>query len=120
MIRTLLLIIQFPPDVNSTGILMSQVARGLSTRGHQVSVITSFPHYEQFQVWDAYRGKWKERTHEKGLDVTRVNVFANGKKQNMTYRLLICRSMPLPRQLIYCVAKNTTSYSARMVRSLQG
>src|SRR5262245_43632841 len=86
--RTLILIIQFPPDVNSTGILMSQVANGLSARGHAVSVITSFPHYEQFQVWDVYRGKWKERTREKGLDITRVNVFANGKKQNMTYRLL--------------------------------
>lgn len=67
---------------------MSQVAKGLMARGHQVSVITSFPHYEQFRVWESYRGKWRERTHEHGLDVTRVNVFANGNKQNMSYRLL--------------------------------
>ena len=86
--RTLLLIIQFPPDVNSTGILMSQVAKGLMTRGHDMSVITSFPHYEQFRVWESYRGKWRERTREQGMDVTRVPVFANGKKQNMNYRLL--------------------------------
>lgn len=86
--RLLLLIIQFPPDVNSTGLLMSQIANGLLARGHDVSVITSFPHYEQFQVWEAYRGKWAERTQEKGLDVTRVRLFANGKKQSMKYRLL--------------------------------
>lgn len=86
--RLLLLILQFPPDINSTGILMSQVAGGLSARGHDVSVITSFPHYEKFQVWEQYRGKWKERTRENGLDVTRVNVFANGKKLDMKYRLL--------------------------------
>lgn len=86
--RTLLLILQFPPDVNATGLLMAQVAKGLTARGHEVAVITSFPHYERFQVWESYRGKWRERTHEHGLDVTRVNVFANGKKQNMNYRLL--------------------------------
>src|SRR5581483_9228066 len=86
--RTLLMIIQYPPDVNSAGIIMSQVAGGLQQRGHQVSVITSFPHYEQFRVWDEYRSKWAKRTYEKGMDILRVRVFANGKKQNMGYRLL--------------------------------
>ncbi len=86
--RVLLLILQFPPDVNSTGLLMHQVARGLNARGHDVSVITSFPHYEHFRVLDEYRGKWHERKTEDGLDVTRVTVFANGAKENMKYRLL--------------------------------
>lgn len=67
---------------------MSQVAHGLVKRGHAVSVITSFPHYEKFRVWDEYRSKWAERTCEEGLDVTRVRVFANGKKEKMNYRLL--------------------------------
>jgi colanic acid biosynthesis glycosyl transferase WcaI len=82
------MIVQFPPDVNSTGILMSQVAQGLVKRGHEVSVITSFPHYEKFRVRDEYRGKWSQRTCEQGIDVTRVRVFANGKKEKMNYRLL--------------------------------
>jgi len=74
--------------VNSTGVLMAEVAQGLSARGHAVSVLTAFPHYEQFRVWDAYRGKLFQRTREQGLDITRLYVFANGKKQNMNYRLL--------------------------------
>ena len=54
--RILFLVVQFPPDVNSTGLLMAQVCESLLDRGHDVSVITSFPHYEKFRVWDEYRG----------------------------------------------------------------
>ncbi len=86
--RTLLMVLQYPPDVNSTGLLMAQVAEGLKAKGHQLSIITSFPHYEHFRVRDEYRGKWLQRTHENDMDVLRVNVFANGKKHNMNYRLL--------------------------------
>jgi colanic acid biosynthesis glycosyl transferase WcaI len=86
--RTLLLILQFPPDVNSTGVLMREVAQGLAARGHTVSVLTSFPHYEKFRVWDEYRGMLRQRTREDDMDIERLYVFANGKKQNMSYRLL--------------------------------
>jgi colanic acid biosynthesis glycosyl transferase WcaI len=86
--RTLLLILQFPPDVNPTGVLMYDIAQGLSARGHEITVLTAFPHYEKFRVWEEYRGKFRQRTREKNLNVERVYVFANGKKQNMNYRLL--------------------------------
>lgn len=86
--RILLLILQFPPDINPTGVLMYDIARGLKAQGHDVSVLTAFPHYEKFLVWDKYRGKWHERANEDGLKIERVYVFANGNKQNMNYRLL--------------------------------
>jgi colanic acid biosynthesis glycosyl transferase WcaI len=86
--RILLLIIQFPPDVNSTGLLMSKLCAGLRGQGHQVSVITTFPHYEKFRVWDEYRGKLFERGTYEGMDVTRLYVYASGNKQNMIERLL--------------------------------
>ena len=56
--RILLPIIQFPPDVNSTGLLMAQVCEGLRERGHEVSVITSFPHYEKFRIWE--KDAWQQ------------------------------------------------------------
>lgn len=86
--RILLLIIQFPPDVNSTGLLMSKLCAGLLGQGHQVSVITTFPHYEKFRVWEEYRGKLFERGTYEGMDVTRLYVYASGNKQNMIERLL--------------------------------
>lgn len=86
--RILLLIIQFPPDVNSTGLLMAQVCEGLMAYGHEVSVITTFPHYEKFRVWDEYRGKLAERSQYKGMDVLRLYVYTSGSKQRMIRRLL--------------------------------
>lgn len=87
-LRILLLIIQFPPDINSTGLLMAQVGEGLIARGHRVSVISTFPHYEKFRVWDEYRGKLFERAPYKGMDVLRLYVWASGTKQRMLHRLL--------------------------------
>ena len=59
--RILLPIIQFPPDVNPTGVLMAQLCEGLTACGHEVSVITAFPHYENFRIWQEYRGKLVQR-----------------------------------------------------------
>src|SRR5713101_3253189 len=87
-LRVLLLIVQFPPDVNSTGLLMGQVCEELVARGHEVSVLTTFPHYAQFRVWDEYRGKMVEHDRYRGIDVTRVYVHAAGSKQSMTNRFL--------------------------------
>jgi len=87
-LRILLLIIQFPPDVNSTGLLMSQVGEGLVARGHHVSVLTTFPHYARFQVWDEYRGKVVDHDRYLEMDVTRVYVHTRGSKQHMANRFM--------------------------------
>ena len=86
--RILVLIIQFPPDVNATGLLMAQVGEGLMRRGHQVSVLTAFPHYANFRVWDEFRGKLAERSSYRGMDVLRLFIYASGSKQRMRNRLL--------------------------------
>lgn len=85
--RLLLIIIQYPPDVNSTGLLMSQLFGVLRERGHEVDVITTFPHYEHFRVWDEYRGKLFERDELDEMSVLRTWVYASGTKQNMLRRL---------------------------------
>ena len=85
--RLLILTLQYPPDVNSTGMLMKQLARELHTRGHEVDVVAGFPHYASFRVEEPYRGKWLERGVEEGIHVTRVRVAASGDKQHMWHRL---------------------------------
>ncbi len=86
--RVLLQIIQFPPDVNSTGLLMARLGAELVARGHEVRVVTTFPHYERFRVWDEYRGKLMERSRYQGMDVLRLAVLTPGSKQRMTNRLV--------------------------------
>lgn len=85
--RILLPIIQFPPDVNPTGVLMAQLCEGLADYGHEVSVITAFPHYENFRVWDEFRGKLAQREVFRGMHVLRLYVYAPGKK-SMVNRLM--------------------------------
>jgi colanic acid biosynthesis glycosyl transferase WcaI len=85
--RILLPIIQFPPDVNPTGVLMAQLCEGLTACGHEVSVITAFPHYENFRIWQEYRGKLVQRGRHENIDVVRLYVYAPGKK-SMVNRLL--------------------------------
>lgn len=87
--RILLLIIQFPPDSNSTGLLMSQIGKDLAASGHEVTVVTTFPHYENFRIWNEYRGKLVERKRENGMEIVRLFTYASGKK-SMKNRLLSC------------------------------
>lgn len=66
---------------------MGQVCEGLEKRGHEISVITSFPHYEKFRVRDEYSGKLYERGRHGGMEVLRLWVYASGSKQNALRRL---------------------------------
>lgn len=87
-VRILLQIIQFPPDVNSTGLLFARLGQELLRRGHEVRVVSSFPHYERFRVWREYRGKLFERSAYNGMDVLRLPVLTPGTKQRMINRLV--------------------------------
>jgi colanic acid biosynthesis glycosyl transferase WcaI len=51
--RILVPIIKFPPDVTPTELPITEVSEGLSARGHEVSVITSFPTAAAF-----WRNRW--------------------------------------------------------------
>src|SRR5688500_31827 len=85
--RLLILVNQFPPDVNTSGMLMRELALGLIARGHEVHVVTSFPHYADFRITPEYRGRWIERKIDEGIHITRLWVFASGTKQRMWHRL---------------------------------
>jgi len=85
--RVALLVHHFPPDVNSTGRLMSRLTSAFREDGHEVTVITSFPHYEGFRIWPPYRRKLFQRDRVDGVDIWRVWCFARGRK-SMRNRLI--------------------------------
>ena len=76
--KILVLVLQYPPDVNSTGQLMAQLADAWVSQGHEVSVITSFPHYEDFRIWPEFRGKLMERESVRREGVRREGVRREG------------------------------------------
>ena len=52
-------------------------------------MLTTFPHHQNFEVWPEYRRKFRQRDHDfDGMDVTRLWVWASGKKHEMRHRLI--------------------------------
>ena len=67
----------YPPEVSSAANLMHELALGFSARGHEVTVVTSYPrHY----LSEAAKGKeFKEFIKEDGISVIRVKVLPHHK-----------------------------------------
>jgi len=58
-------------------IITGDVADGLVARGHDVRVLTGFPNYPDGVVYPGFRQRWAERSHELGITLRRVPLYAN-------------------------------------------
>lgn len=76
--RILLLCQYYPPEEQN--IFVHECASGLAQKGHDVSVLTAFPHYGRSAVYEGYRGKVFQRETIDGVKVIRAWVYATGKK----------------------------------------
>ncbi len=85
--RIQILTTYFFPDSAANGILMSQLAEGLYRLGHQVDVITTFPHYDENRIRDGYRGRIWTREHEGGLGIYRYYLYVPRNKSSIFGRL---------------------------------
>ena len=66
---------------------MNQLFGRLAREGHEVTVVTTFPHYEGFRTWKEYRGKLMQRDRRGDVEVLRVYSFTSGNK-SMVHRLI--------------------------------
>ena len=60
---------------------------GLLAKGHDVTMLTAFPHYGKDSIYDGYRGKVFQRAVLDGVKVIRTWVYATSKK-NLLPRLI--------------------------------
>jgi len=74
-VRLLLVTLYYGPDVASNAVMLTALAQELSRRGHDVSVVSSFPHYYETTFPEEYRGKLWTRGTEDGVLVHRTWVF---------------------------------------------
>ncbi|MBU1858306.1 MAG: glycosyltransferase family 4 protein [Verrucomicrobia bacterium] len=58
-----------------------ELTTGLLTKGHDVTMLTAFPHYGKDRVYDGYRGKVFQREVLDGVKVIRTWVYATSKKK---------------------------------------
>jgi colanic acid biosynthesis glycosyl transferase WcaI len=67
--------------------LEHELALGLLSKGHQVTVLTAFPHYPKGRVYDGYRGRVFQTEIEAGIKIVRTFVYATPSK-NFYQRIL--------------------------------
>jgi colanic acid biosynthesis glycosyl transferase WcaI len=110
--RILFLSTYFPPDVASTGVIMATLAKEFVGEGHEVTVITSVPHYDTNQVWPEYSKKLVYSERRDGMQIYRVRVYVANDKSNIAKRILayasfnvlsLLRGIILPKQDVILV-----------------
>lgn len=76
----------YPPEIGAASNRIFQLANGLNTINHRVSVVTPLPNYPTGKIFEAYRGRFSANTLEQGIKVYRLWVFASNSK-NKLHRL---------------------------------
>ena len=70
----------FEPDVAPTGLVISEIVRGLVGQGHEVDVVTSLPWYSSHAVDDAWKGRIIRKEKTAWGSITRVYPFPTNKR----------------------------------------
>lgn len=80
--------INYYPEDSSTGLYSSQMMEYLSDKGCDVDVITGFPYYPQWQIWDSYQNKPKFLDEKNGdINIHRYRQYVP-KKPSFAKRIL--------------------------------
>lgn len=77
----------FAPDSGAASRLHTRLAKKLKDRGHEVTVLTTMPHYPQGKIADEYRGKWQVIEDRDGVRVIQVYLWTS-QSRKITRRLL--------------------------------
>ena len=74
--KILILTQYFPPETGAPQNRLFELALKLQELGAEVSILTAFPNYPKYQIFEGYRGKLYQRTKMDGLTVHRSYIFA--------------------------------------------
>jgi colanic acid biosynthesis glycosyl transferase WcaI len=78
--RVLILAQNFPPEGVGPGINYHQLGTDLIAKGHQVTMLTAFPHYPDGFIFDGYQGRAFQREVVDGIEVIRTWIYATPSK----------------------------------------
>lgn len=77
--RIIFLSQQFPPEVGAPQIRLYEVSRELIARGHDVEVLTAFPHHPMGVIPEEYQGKFYQYEIYDGIPVHRSWIYPSPK-----------------------------------------
>lgn len=93
--RILLLSTYFRPDVASTGVIMTKLAEELVSKGHEVTVLTTVPHYDTNRVWPEYSRKLVYSEGSGSMRIYRLFTYVAQDKANVLQRIVAYGSFNL-------------------------
>lgn len=93
-LHTLVVTGSYAPDRSGMAPLNTDLCEHLVSRGHRVSVVTGFPHYPDWKVPEAYRGKLWQRETRNGVVIHRGYIFVPA-QPTTTRRILYDTSLGL-------------------------
>lgn len=70
----------FPPEMGATQNRLSYLAKSLTGRGHDVTVLTALPNYPEGRIFDRYRGHLLMEERTDGMRIVRVWCYATQSK----------------------------------------
>ena len=85
--RILVIGINYAPEKTSVGPFTSGLCEHLTVKGHQVTVVTAFPYYPEWRIWDGYRGSLHRREIMNGVVLHRVAHYVPYKASRLMERL---------------------------------
>lgn len=68
----------YPPEVGAPQNRLSELARGLVRRGHEVYVLTAMPNYPRGKIYPGYGG-WLQREVSDGVYIIRVAIYPSSR-----------------------------------------
>jgi len=86
--RILLLTLYFAPDIAANAVIMTELAEELAALGHQVTVVTAFPHYAGNVIDHRYRGRLIQQDEYRSSRVIRTYLYTSPHKQRFLVRFL--------------------------------
>ncbi|GAB5494587.1 MAG: glycosyltransferase family 4 protein [Phototrophicaceae bacterium] len=77
----------YEPDSGAAAVRLSRLMKLLHQRGHQITVLTTMPHYPQGKIQDPYRGQFMSDEDRDGIRVIQMWLWASPKK-SIIFRLI--------------------------------
>src|SRR5215470_6607115 len=78
--RILYLSQYFPPEMGAPAARVYEMSREWAALGHDVTVLTGFPHHPTGVIPPEYRGAWMRREEVDGIHVIRAPIYATANR----------------------------------------
>jgi len=86
--RILILGINYFPERTSVAPFTTGLSEHLASQGHTVRVVTAFPYYPEWRIWEEYRGRITQKEVRGGVEIRRVRHYIPRRASSLTERLL--------------------------------